>query len=141
MSAGSGSGIKGEEQTLDVDAVTGESVGGDAVTGDGEVLGDNAKVGDILPIMKTSWFVDSCGVIRKDETFTFFPKTSAADGLIKTSASIPVYLLTRSLVPIGTRSLNIWTVVRRQCSPLSGFAPTTLIISVKHSAFFNFLLS
>ena len=107
MSAGSGSGIKGEEQTLDIDAVAGELVGVDAVTGDGEVLGDTAKVGDNLPIMKTSWFADGRGDSRKDKTFTFSCKTSAFDGLRKTTASMPVYLLIRSLDPIGTRSLNI----------------------------------
>ena len=105
MSAGSGSGIKGEEQTLDT--VAGELVGVDAVTGDGEALGDTAKVGDNLPIMKTSWFADGRGDSRKDKTFTFSCKTSAVDGLRKTSASVPVYLLIRSLDPIGTRSLNI----------------------------------
>ena len=105
MSAGSGSGIRGEEQRLDT--VAGELVGVDAVTGDGEVLGDTAKVGDNLPIMKTSWFADGRGDSRKDKTFTFSCKTSAVDGLRKTTASMPVYLLIRSLDPIGTRSLNI----------------------------------
>ena len=95
MSAGSGSGIKGEEQTLDT--VAGELVGVDAVTVDGEVLGDTAKVGDNLPIMKTSWFADGRGDSRKDKTFTFSCKTSAVDGLRKKCGNFFIFFFKKKL--------------------------------------------